>query len=196
MNPTGMSLRLCLVRHGSTEWSEARRYTGHTDVDLSELGREQARDLAWLSERAWDGVWSSDLSRCLQTAAIAGFEPVPDARLREIDFGEVEGRSWEDLDPQTQEAIVGFESFAPAEGESVVQLRARLASFVSELEPGDHLVFTHGGVIRAFALDAGIDLRPAPGSVFGIGFKGDSISAWDVDNGARSGPGGRGRLAG
>lgn len=179
----GTLVRLCLVRHGSTEWSESRRYTGHTDINLSELGRQQARDLAWLSERAWDGVWSSDLSRCLQTAAIAGFDPEADARLREIDFGEVEGRSWEDLDVQTQNAIANFESFAPAEGESVVQLRARLTSFVGDLTPGDHLVFTHGGVIRAFALDGGMDLRPAPGSVFGIEIKGDSIGAWDVDNG-------------
>jgi 2,3-bisphosphoglycerate-dependent phosphoglycerate mutase len=176
-------VRLCLVRHGSTEWSESRRYTGHTDINLSELGRQQARDLAWLSDRLWAGIWSSDLSRCLQTAAIAGFEPVADARLREIDFGEVEGRSWEDLDPQTQEAIANFESFAPADGESVVQLRARLASFVGDLTSGNHLVFTHGGVIRAFALDAGMDLRPAPGSVFGIQIVGDSIHAWDVDNG-------------
>jgi probable phosphoglycerate mutase len=178
-----MTVRLCLVRHGSTEWSEARRYTGHTDINLSDLGREQARDLSWLSDRVWAGVWSSDLARCLQTAAIAGLDPVPDARLREIDFGVVEGRSWEDLDAATQEAIASFESFAPADGETVVQLRARLDAFVADLTAGEHLVFTHGGVIRAFALRAGEDMRPSPGSVFGVEIEGGSTRRWDVDNG-------------
>lgn len=166
-------LRLWLVRHGSTQWAEQRRYTGLTDIPLTELGRAQARALAFLADRVWTGVWSSDLRRAVETAQLAGLEPTLDERLREIDFGAVEGKHWEELDAATQQAITEFDTFAPPGGETVAQLNERLDDFVASLTPGDHVVFTHGGVIRALVRPSGTDVRPAPGSVLVLSVAGD-----------------------
>ena len=160
-----MTVRLWLVRHGSTAWSEAGRYTGSTDVPLSERGRAEAEALGWLGLRHWDGIWSSDLIRACDTAKAAGVEATIDERLREIDFGRLEGVTWADLDPEAREALVTFEKFVAPDGESTAQLIERLEAFVAGLTPGDHLVFTHGGVIRALFRTAGEDCSPDPGAV-------------------------------
>lgn len=160
-----MTVRLWLVRHGSTGWSEAGRYTGSTDVPLSERGRAEAEALGWLGLRHWDGIWSSDLIRARDTAKIVGVDATIDERLREIDFGRIEGMIWGDLDPEFQEALMTFEKFVAPDGESTAQLILRLEEFVAGLTPGDHLVFTHGGVIRALFRTAGQDCSPDPGAV-------------------------------
>ena len=38
----GLMLRLVLLRHGESTWNKENRFTGWTDVDLSEHGREEA----------------------------------------------------------------------------------------------------------------------------------------------------------
>ncbi len=160
-----LTVRLFLVRHGSTAWSESRRYTGLTDIELSDLGRKQASGLRQLTDHRWTAVWSSDLKRAVDTACLAGFDAATDERLREIDFGVLEGKSFEDLDLVTQAAIASFDDFAPPGGESVTALRARLADFIADLPPGDHLVFTHGGVIRALMREIGATIYPRPGEL-------------------------------
>ena len=150
------AVRLWLVRHGETDWSAAGRFTGWTDLSLNVTGRRQARSL----HGYWDGVgfstvWSSDLRRSIETARLAGAPPPRlDRRLRELDFGSIEGRTWDQLDPATQAAMLAFDGFTADGGESVAELRERVLAFVDDLRAGDHLVFTHGGVIRLLAGDA------------------------------------------
>jgi len=63
--------KLLLVRHGETVWNHVSRYQGHTDVELSDTGREQARLLAKrLSTEKIKAVYSSDLKRAYETASI------------------------------------------------------------------------------------------------------------------------------
>lgn len=161
-----MSVRLWLVRHGSTDWSDAGRLNGWTDVPLNERGRSQARSLAdRLDGTAFAGIWSSDLSRATETARLAVGEPVPDRRLRELDFGALEGRRWEEIPTDVQRALTTFDGFEASGGESVALLRSRVRGFVERLPEGDHLVFTHGGVIRLLLREAGADRRILPGEV-------------------------------
>jgi probable phosphoglycerate mutase len=110
-------------------------------------------------------VWSSDLTRAVETAQIAVGPPTQDGRLRELDFGELEGKGWDDLLPETRHALVAFDGFKAPGGESLDQLRFRIAAFVEELLPGDHLMVTHGGVARLLLRDVGTDQAIAPGSV-------------------------------
>jgi probable phosphoglycerate mutase len=110
-------------------------------------------------------VWSSDLRRAVETAGLAVFDPVLDRRLREFDFGELEGRTWNDLDEDTARRLLAFDDYEAPGGETVPQLRARLDSFVADLTEGDHLVFTHGGVIRALLRGSHIDRRVDPGDI-------------------------------
>ena len=91
---------LVLVRHGETEWSRAGRYTGRTDLPLTEEGRAAARALgAALGARRFERVLTSPLARASDTARLSGFGDVADPRdgLREWDYGVYEGRTTKEI---------------------------------------------------------------------------------------------------
>ncbi len=142
-------MTLVLVRHGTTALNESAVFSGWGDVELSPKGIEEAVSLrAELAARAWTSVVSSDLKRCMQTAAYAGFDVAPDAAWRELDFGTIEGLAFDDLDSETQAALMAFDGFSAPGGESVAALGSRVSDAIERLGDGAHLVFTHGGVIR------------------------------------------------
>ena len=85
-----------LARHGETDWNLERRVQGHTDRPLNESGRAQALALAdRLSTESLDAVYSSDLARARETAAVIaarhGLDVIETSDLREKDFGSWEG---------------------------------------------------------------------------------------------------------
>lgn len=164
MEPAEPTVELWVVRHGQTEWSEAGRYAGWADIALTAAGEDQARQLRDQLPHGDDvAAWSSDLARCRETARLAGLTPAVDPRLRELDFGAIEGSTWDELAPDVQAGILAFESFAAPGGESVAELEARVRSFLDALPPGRHVVVTHGGVVRLLLRLAGRDgiVRPA-----------------------------------
>ena len=165
-----VTTRLWLVRHGATDWSEAGRFNGWTDVSLNELGRRQSERLRdHLSATEFDGIWSSDLVRATETASLAAAgTAVPDRRLREIDFGALEGLTWAQCPAHVREALVAFEGFEAPRGESVTRLRDRVLEFVDGLSHGEHLVFTHGGVIRVLSRGADRDVNVPPGGLLRV----------------------------
>jgi probable phosphoglycerate mutase len=149
---------LWLVRHGETPASRGRTLAGWADLPLTEHGEAQARALRpVLAGERFDAVWSSDLVRAVLTARLAWGEPRQDRRLRELSFGELEGQPWETMDAAWQEALALFEGFAAPGGETFDDLRARVLSFLDDLLPGRHLVFTHGGVVRLLSREFGED---------------------------------------
>jgi len=158
MPPSSGHKELWLVRHGETPASLGRTLAGWADVPLTGRGEEQARALRpVLEDERFEGIWSSDLSRAVATARLAWGEPRQDARLREMSFGSLEGQPWETLDARLQEGLARFEGFAAPGGESFDALRSRVLAFVDGLEPGRHLVFTHGGVVRLLSREVGED---------------------------------------
>ena len=164
-----MTTRLWLVRHGATDWSDAGRFNGWTDVSLNELGRRQSERLhEHLRATEFDGIWSSDLVRATETARLAAGDAVTDRRLREIDFGALEGLTWAECPDHVREALVAFEGFQAPGGESVRRLRDRVLEFIDGLCDGDHLVFTHGGVIRVLSRAAGRDAQVEPGNLLSV----------------------------
>lgn len=159
-------MRLWLVRHGATEWSETGRLCGWTDVPLSAAGRGQAELLqSRLHGLAFDSVWTSDLIRASESARLAFGDAMPDMRLRELDFGDLEGKSWQECDQFTRDALVRFDGFAAPGGESTAELQERIGEFLAELGDGNHLIFTHGGVIRLLARMRHLDSSPLPGEL-------------------------------
>jgi probable phosphoglycerate mutase len=170
---------ILLARHGETDWNSERRWQGHADRPLNEVGREQARELAEkLTERAIDVVYSSDLLRAHETALIVGERlglPVSvDAGLREVDVGDWSGRvhsEIEGLDPdgyrRWREGGKGW-----AGGESYEEMGERVVAAVLRLaarHPGETvLIVTHGGSIRACrATAAGLDYAASRVSAVG-----------------------------
>jgi probable phosphoglycerate mutase len=149
---------LWLVRHGETPASRDRTLAGWADVPLTPYGEVQATALrSLLAGQPFEGVWSSNLRRALTTARLAWGEPRQDERLREINFGSLEGLPWETLDPAVQEGLARFEGFVSPGGETFDGLRSRVLSFVDGLLPGRHVLFTHGGVVRLLSREVGED---------------------------------------
>ena len=119
--------RLILLRHGETEWSRSGRHTGRTDIELLEVGREQATlaadalgDLALRDPL----VVSSPRTRALVTAELAGLsvdEVSP--LLAEWDYGAYEGLTT----PQIRETVPGWTVWTHESpgGESAAQVSAR-----------------------------------------------------------------------
>jgi broad specificity phosphatase PhoE len=160
-----------LVRHGETEWTLSGQHTGSTDIPLTENGREVARRLGdKLRELHFAAVWSSPMSRSLDTARLAGFEHDVriDDNLKEWDYGEYEGLTT----PQIREANPGwflFRDGAPG-GESPEQIGARADRVIEEVRAvdGDVLLFAHGHILRVIAT-RWLGYPPNDGGKFSLG---------------------------
>ena len=162
-------LELWLARHGETTYSASKRVAGWSNPPLTALGCEQAAALKpFFDGNEFAGVWSSDLDRAIESARLAWGEASPDRRLRECDFGDLEGCSYEEADGEHGEVFRLFRDFDVPGGESHGGFRDRVHSFIEELAPGRHALFVHGGVIRVLTQDLGIDRFVATGCVVGL----------------------------
>jgi probable phosphoglycerate mutase len=142
-----------LVRHGATDWSEAGRHTGRTDIPLTTAGEQSARDLASvLARRSFQLVLTSPMQRARRTAVLAGFEDAEaDEDLVEWDYGDYEGVTT----PAIRESVPGWTVWTHPcpSGESADDVGLRLDRVVHRLKAvdGDSLVFGHGHALRALA---------------------------------------------
>ena len=144
-------MTIYLIRHGKTEANEKHLYCGSTNLPLTDAGREE------LSQYHYDihniRFITSDMKRTNETLQIL-FGDVPygvDARFREVDFGIFEKHSYEELKdtPEYQKWLTGDnEANVPPQGESGLQMKARVLAAFSEIRE-DTCIITHGGVIAA-----------------------------------------------
>ncbi len=163
---TNGSIELWLVRHGETTASAERRIAGLSNPPLSVQGRVEAKALrSRLEGHEFVGIWSSDLDRTVTTARLAWGEPRTDPRLREVDFGKWEGRSYDEVDPVVRAVFLEFREFSIPGGDSYARFHDRVHSFVEDLDGGRYLLFVHGGVIRLLTQDLGLDRFVATGSL-------------------------------
>jgi probable phosphoglycerate mutase len=152
--------RLCIVRHGETAWNAEHRVQGQLDVPLNAAGLAQAEAIARaLGGERFDALYSSDLSRALQTAAPAakqlGLEIVQDKDLRERHYGVFQTHTYAEVKVRYAEDYAHFlardPDFAFQTGESLREFSQRSLSVVGRIataHPGKHvLVVTHGGVL-------------------------------------------------
>jgi 2,3-bisphosphoglycerate-dependent phosphoglycerate mutase len=150
-------LDLWLIRHGETTWNAEGRIQGQTDARLSELGIRQAKALAKrLSDRKFDAVYSSDSGRAIQTANIIfpGQNLCLDARLREMHYGVLEGKTRAEFSPDEETNYLTYRqdpyNQRIQEGENWQDLFARVDAWLKSLpEDGQIAAVTHGGVVRA-----------------------------------------------
>src|SRR5262249_44438194 len=155
---------LHLARHGQSVSNAVRRFQGHHDVPLSDMGRRQAGLLAAaFAHRRPIHVYSSPLERARRTAEIVvatlGVPLTIVDDLRGLSLGEWEGRTVEEIralpgDPYTQ-WIRDPHGNVPPGGEPLgaVQRRAcRAVAGIAAAHPNgdDVLVVSHGGVISAY----------------------------------------------
>lgn len=157
-----MTTRFIVVRHGETAWNIASRIQGQGDSPLTPKGEAQAEAIATrLARERFDVLVSSDLGRALQTAqriaAACGHAIVTDRRLRERNFGQGEGLTYDEVDGRWPNAFSRVREsdpdFAIPGGESRRQFHERVREAFVALERehrGKRLtVVAHGGVLAA-----------------------------------------------
>ena len=148
-------VRLVLWRHGQTPWNIQGRFQGQTDIQLDEVGVEQAERAArLLAALRPDAIIASDLSRALATAAplarLTGLTVTTDKDLRERHGGAWEGLT--DVEIRTRYPDE-HAKWAPPEGETSVTVADRAGSALERiadgLQPGSlAVVVSHGAALR------------------------------------------------
>jgi broad specificity phosphatase PhoE len=156
------ALELWLVRHGESTFNAEGRYAGWSDPPLTPAGEAMARALApRLAGVPFDGVWRSDLLRAQETARLAGFgHAAAEVRVREIDFGDLEGKTFLEMGEKWWERLRSFADFAAPNGESTADVCRRAEDFLAGLASGRYLIFSHGGWIRCLMAACGDDRFP------------------------------------
>ena len=165
--------RIIAIRHGETAWNVDTRIQGHLDIPLNDTGLWQARQLARaLAGEPPSAIYASDLQRAHTTArAIAeatGAPLLPEPALRERSFGELEGRTFAEIEAELPEQARRWRQrdphFAPEGGETLVQLRERIAATTHRLAAqhtgGLVVLVAHGGVLDVlYRLATGQELQ-------------------------------------
>lgn len=170
-----MTSTLLLVRHGETAHNAEGRWQGQSDIPLSDIGREQARQLAGIlprihADRLPDVVYSSDLSRAVETARILGMsigEPVhhQTPAFRERGYGSWEGKS------RAECAALWPGHTRPHDGEAWPDVYKRMTVGLSDVlkqhpDAGSIMIVGHGASLKALianVLYPGLDHHEPPG---------------------------------
>ncbi len=167
--------RLCLVRHGQTDWNLEGRYQGQSNVPLNENGRAQAHALAWqLQECTFAAIYTSDLQRAMETATILAAPNnlliISDPRLREINQGEWEGQLVQAIQARYevlwQQRSVDPASVRPPGGETVGEVACRVYAAMDDIAArhigSSVLVVSHGlSLATAICRNRGISIGQA-----------------------------------
>jgi broad specificity phosphatase PhoE len=167
----GGATRLVLVRHVEPDGAALGRVCGaRTDVALGPEGRAHAdRIAAVLSHDPLAAVYASPLTRALETARplahAHGLDPTVVDDLRELDFGEVDGLRFEEIETGHPELVRAWteapETVRFPGGESLADLRARVLPTIGGIRE------RHGGEAVALVAHAGV-LRVVLGEALGL----------------------------
>lgn len=132
-----MKTRLCIIRHGETDWNLAKRIQGQTDIPLNETGRAQAMAMAFdvaFHQAPIKAIYSSDLSRAHETAQVLAqrceLEVQRRQGLRERHYGLFQGVVKDEAEKQFPDAFRYYASrdihYDFENGESLVEFNDRV----------------------------------------------------------------------
>ena len=167
-----MSLKIYLLRHGETEYSQRGAYCGAMDPELTAEGRQMAQAFAdAYSSETWADVYVSPMKRTIATA-----KPLCDALglpmqirdgLKEIGYGQWEGREQDDVRQHHEQDYIRWLTEPawnpPTGGETAVQVGSRALPVITEIESkykqGNVLIVSHKATIRIILCSLmGIDI--------------------------------------
>lgn len=158
--PTNKPTRICLVRHGETEWNAERRLQGQIDIELNATGRRQAVAAGrWLRGAGVTALYASDLKRAWATAQAIGealaLVPVAAPEMRERCYGIFQGLTYAEAREKYPEAYAAFEARQTdcnfETGETLSEMYRRVTTCLQRIaaaHPGENVVVVlHGGVL-------------------------------------------------
>ena len=148
-------MKVSLVRHTSVELDGNFTCYGALDVEVNPTFEQEAEGAkARIAGLQPDGVYTSPLRRAVKLATYCGYgDAVRDDRLREMNFGDWEGKPWSEiLPPQDIPAFFRYyvDHRTPG-GESLSDQQERVRAFLDEKKQEGYqhiLLFCHGGVIN------------------------------------------------
>lgn len=130
-----MSVKITYFVHGTTTDNEKEISSGWSDAPLSLLGIQQSIALKDLTkDKHFDAVFCSDLQRATTSAKLAWdgiYAIIPDARLRECNYGKLNGSPSSIVEPMQEEECI-YNKFP--EGESYEDVKTRIADFLEFLK--------------------------------------------------------------
>ena len=176
-------MRIFLIRHGETDVNASKKFQGITDEPLNEAGIRQSRLLAKkLSKEKIDAVYSSALARACQTAEeiakLHGLKVIKRQELNEVDYGEWEGKSPQEIEKiwpgkfmEREKDLRSKYKFRPPGGETYGEMEQRVRPFFEELVKNHQgqtvVIVSHGAVKRSLLrMLLGIDFHELPGERF------------------------------
>ena len=189
--------KFIMIRHGFSVANNEKRFAGHSDFPLTDLGRLQAERCAEaLKGERIDAIYASDLKRAFETALPVAeahsLKVIPHKGLREIYAGEWEGMTFDELCERYSESFNVWKEdngrSHPDGGESVAELYARVTSTLAEIAK------MHGGETVCIATHA-TPIRVVCTAARGLGAEhmaevkwtaNASISIFEFENGAFS----------
>lgn len=129
-----MTIKITYFVHGTTTDNEKKISSGWFDAELSELGIKQSIELkSKIKDKKYDVVFCSDLKRAVDSAKLT-FEGVvsiiPDARLRECNYGKFNAQPSSIVEPMQEKAIT--QKFP--DGESYEDVKTRIVDFLNFLK--------------------------------------------------------------
>jgi len=129
-----MAVKITYFVHGTTTDNEKGFSSGWSDVELSELGIQQSKELGPLTEdKNFDVVFTSDLKRAVQSAQLTWgnkYKTISDARLRECNYGDYNSKLSEMVEPLQEQSI----TMPMPNGESYEMVKERVRSFLEDLK--------------------------------------------------------------
>lgn len=159
--------RLFLVRHGEVVSQGQGKFLGFTDLGLSNRGKRQVQSLAeYLKETPLDQAYASDLKRAVDSARLIcqgrSIKPVTRPVFREMNMGDWDGKSWEEVKEKNKEIqplfFYDLKNFYFPGGESWTKFLSRilkgLKTLLKENQGKDILLVAHAGVNRIILAQA------------------------------------------
>jgi broad specificity phosphatase PhoE len=128
-----MSVKITYFVHGTTTDNQKHISSGWKDVDLSELGIQQSKDLPSQNDIKFDAVFCSDLQRARISAELSFKDKYPiviDERLRECNYGDYNGKPSEVVEPIQKVSI----NRPFPNGESYEDVKERIQDFLNDIK--------------------------------------------------------------
>ncbi len=183
-------IRLALLRHGHTAWNRAGQIQGRSDIPLDDAARAELAQFALPSP--WDqaALWSSPLSRAVETAElVTGRPPKTAPNLTEMFWGDWEGKKGLELKADPNSGFCDIEhwgwDYRPPGGETPAEVWARIKPWLAGLKR-DSVAVCHIGIMRmilaqayGWNFDGPAPFRIKRNRLFVVELEGDSLAPWD-----------------
>lgn len=145
-------MKICIIRHGETDWVKAGRIQGREDIPLNEMGIQQSEKVAqYLENYQWHEIITSPLSRTKQTAGIIaekiGITTIHD----EIDFIERDYGKASGLSAEVRKATYPDGNYEDMEDWNILQKRVfgALSKYIQKYNDKNIIIVSHGGSINS-----------------------------------------------